>query len=73
MVSDASAMGRAARRHHSQLRRPYSRLLLLRERWLWRRCYRLRNRYHSLEDTLRYQQLFGYAEERLVRYPVVAD
>jgi hypothetical protein len=28
-------------------------------RWLWKRCYRLRNRYHSLEDTLRYQQLFG--------------
>jgi hypothetical protein len=32
--------------------------------------YRLRNRYHGLEDTLRYQQFFGYTEERFVPYPV---
>jgi hypothetical protein len=38
-------------------------------RWLWKRRYRLRNRYHSLEDTLRYEQLFGYTEERLVPLP----
>jgi len=29
--------------------------------WLWKRCYRLRNRYHSLEDTLEVQGLRGYA------------
>ena len=28
-------------------------------RWLWRRCYRIRNRYHSLEDTLEIQGLRG--------------
>jgi hypothetical protein len=30
-------------------------------RWLWKRCYRLRNRYHSLEDTIEIQGLRGYA------------
>jgi hypothetical protein len=40
-------------------------------RWLWKRCYRLRIRYHSLENTLRYEQLFGYTEERLV--PLLSD
>jgi hypothetical protein len=29
-------------------------------RSLWRRCYRIRNRYHSLEDTLAVQGLDGY-------------
>jgi hypothetical protein len=29
-------------------------------RWLWKRCYRLRNRYHSLEATLEVQGLKGY-------------
>jgi hypothetical protein len=29
-------------------------------RSLWRRCYRIRNRYHSLEDTLTVQGLDGY-------------
>ena len=28
-------------------------------RWLWRRCYRIRNRYHSLEDTIEAQGLRG--------------
>ena len=31
-------------------------------RWLWRRLFRLRNRYHSLEDTLHIQGLSGYRE-----------
>jgi len=30
-------------------------------RWLWKRLFRLRNRYHSLEDTLQVQGLRGYA------------
>jgi hypothetical protein len=30
-------------------------------RWLWKRCYRLRNRYHSLEDTIEIQGLRDYA------------
>ena len=38
---------------------------------LWKRCYRLRNRYHSLEDTLEIQGLRGYAEDRLV--PLLSD
>jgi hypothetical protein len=29
-------------------------------RWLWKRLFRLRIRYHSLEDTLRIQGLSGY-------------
>ncbi len=29
-------------------------------RFLWRRCYRIRNRYHSLEDTIEIQGLRGY-------------
>ncbi len=29
-------------------------------KFLWRRCYRIRNRYHSLEDTLEAQGLRGY-------------
>jgi hypothetical protein len=29
-------------------------------RFLWRRCYRIRNRYHSLEDTIEAQGLRGY-------------
>jgi hypothetical protein len=29
--------------------------------WLWKRCYRLRNMYHSLEDTIENQGLRGYA------------
>jgi hypothetical protein len=29
-------------------------------RWLWKRSYRMRNRYHSLEDTLVFQGLWGY-------------
>jgi hypothetical protein len=32
-------------------------------RWLWKRCYRLRNRYHSLEDTLEIQGLRADADE----------
>jgi hypothetical protein len=28
--------------------------------WFWRRCYRIRNRYHSLEDTLEAEGLRGY-------------
>ena len=40
-------------------------------RWLWKRCYRLRNRYHSLEDTLEIQGLRAYAEDRLV--PLLSD
>jgi hypothetical protein len=40
-------------------------------RSLWKRCYRLRNRYHSLEDTLEIQGLRGYAEDRLV--PLLSD
>jgi hypothetical protein len=29
-------------------------------RWLWKRLFRLRNRYHSLEDTLQFEGLRGY-------------
>ena len=31
-------------------------------RWLWKRLYKLRIRYHSLEDTLHIQGLSGYRE-----------
>ena len=31
-------------------------------RWLWRRLLKLRNRYHSLEDTLHIQGLSGYSQ-----------
>jgi hypothetical protein len=29
-------------------------------RWLWKRLFRLRNRYHSLDDTLQFEGLRGY-------------
>ena len=31
-------------------------------RWLWKRLFRLRNRYHSLEDTLQFEGLRGYSQ-----------
>ena len=31
-------------------------------RWLWKRLFRLRNRYHSLEDTLQLEGLRGYSQ-----------
>ena len=34
-------------------------------RWLWKRLYKLRIRYHSLEDTLRIQGLSGYRRSTL--------
>jgi hypothetical protein len=34
---------------------------------LWKRCYRIRNRYHSLEATLEVQGLKGYADSLVVR------
>jgi hypothetical protein len=30
--------------------------------WLWKRLFRLRNRYHSLEATLQFEGLHGYSE-----------
>ena len=30
-------------------------------RWLWKRLFRLRNRYHSLEDTVQLEGLRGYS------------
>jgi hypothetical protein len=38
---------------------------------LWRRSYRIRNRYHSFEDTVKAQGLRGYVEGRLV--PLLLD
>ena len=29
-------------------------------RWLWKRLFRLRNRYHSLEDAVQFEGLRGY-------------
>jgi hypothetical protein len=34
-------------------------------RWLWKRLYKLRIRYHSLEDTLHIQGLSGYRQSTL--------
>jgi hypothetical protein len=31
-------------------------------RWLWKRLFRIRNRYHSLEATLQFEGLRGYSE-----------
>ena len=31
-------------------------------RWLWKRLFRLRNRYHSFEDTLQFEGLRGYSQ-----------
>jgi hypothetical protein len=31
-------------------------------RWLWKRLFRLRNRYHSLDDTLQFEGLRGYSQ-----------
>jgi hypothetical protein len=33
--------------------------------WLWKRSFRIRNRYHSLEDTLVFELLWGYRDELL--------
>ncbi len=42
-------------------------------RWLWKRCYRLRNRYHSLEDTLRWQGLIEGTAEQIEHSPDAAS
>jgi hypothetical protein len=34
-------------------------------RWLWKRSFRIRNRYYSLEDVVVFQQLWGYHDELL--------
>jgi hypothetical protein len=61
--ADVSEMGRLWRnREASWHAQPWPTEKQPVPRWLWKRLFKLRNRYHSLEDTVQLEGLRGYSE-----------
>jgi hypothetical protein len=63
LKADIEEMGRLWRnREASKHERPWPMEAQPIPRWLWKRLYRIRNHYHSLEDTLQLEGLHRYSE-----------